>query len=82
MKAYIDNQDKIIELWFTNKENPDSIIPPRLNGIIDEYRRLKYRICLYHSGTEDLTHLTSELLVNNLKEIATKKANKVIEMER
>ena len=68
MKTYIDNEDKIIELWFANGENPDSIIPPMLAPIIDEYKKLKYRVCMFHSGSQDITPLTSALLISNLQE--------------
>ncbi|MDR0979336.1 MAG: hypothetical protein LBL91_05400 [Lachnospiraceae bacterium] len=70
MKTYIDNDDKIIELWFTYNENPNSIIPPTIDSIIDEYRKLKYKVCLYHSGTEEITPITSALLISNLQQLA------------
>jgi hypothetical protein len=70
LKTYIDNDDKIIELWFTYNENPNSIIPPTIDSIIDEYRKLKYKVCLYHSGTEEITPITSALLISNLQQLA------------
>ena len=74
MKTYIDNEDKMIELWFANGENPDSIIPNSISGVIDEYRKLKYQVCMFHSGTQEITPLTSALLISNLQELASKKS--------
>ena len=76
MKTYIDNEDKMIELWFANGEYPNSIIPPAISTVIDEYRKLKYRVCMFHSGTQDITPLTSALLISNLQELASKESTR------
>ena len=81
LKTYIDNEDKMIELWFANGENPDSIIPPAISGVIDEYRKLRYRVCMFHSGTQDITPLTSSLLISNLQELASKSNKQDYELQ-
>lgn len=70
MQIVVNDDAKVVELWFKNGENPDSAIPSDIAPMVADYREKKYLICLYQSGTGDLSKLTSQLLVHNHQQTA------------
>ena len=37
----------------------------QLNAIVDQYRGMRYRVAVFHSGKQDLLECTTGLLLNN-----------------
>lgn len=65
MKIDINDNSKIVALWFSNEENPKQNIPKDIEEEIEKYRNQKYRICMYQSGTDDIKKNLLNLLINN-----------------
>ena len=65
MQIDINEKDKIIALWFTNKENPQANLPKNIEEQIETYKKKKYRICMYQSGNDDIKINLLKLILNN-----------------
>lgn len=65
MKIDINEKDKIVALWFTNKENPEQNLPQNIENEIQNYRQKKYKICMYQSGNNDIKIDLLNLILNN-----------------
>ena len=61
MKIDVNKQSKVVALWFCNQENPQEDLPPNIEKEIEEYRKKKYRICMYQSGNDDMNFHASFL---------------------
>jgi hypothetical protein len=61
----INDNSKIVALWFSSEENPKQNIPKDIEEEIEKYRKQKYRICMYQSGTDDIKKNLLNLLINN-----------------
>ena len=44
MKIDINNDSKIVALWFNSKENPQQNMPHNIEQEIEKYKKLKYKI--------------------------------------
>lgn len=65
MKIDVNKQSKVVALWFCNQENPQEDLPPNIEKEIEEYRKKKYRICMYQSGNDDIKINLLNLILNN-----------------
>lgn len=65
MKIDINEKDKVVALWFSNKENPQKNLPLDIEKEIETYRQKKYKICIYQSGNDDIKTNFLNLILNN-----------------
>ncbi len=65
MKIDINENAKIVALWFTNQENPQENLPLDIEKEIEIYRQKKYKICMYQSGNDDIKINLLNLILNN-----------------
>ena len=65
MKIDINDNSKIVALWFNSKENPQQNMPHNIEQEIEKYKKLKYKICMYQSGTNDIKKDLLKLIINN-----------------
>lgn len=65
MQIDIDEKNKIVALWFTNKENLQVNLPKHIEQEIEIYRQKKYKICMYQSGEDDIKINLLNLILNN-----------------
>lgn len=65
MKLEVNEKLKIVALWFNNFENPTENLPINIEKEIEKYKNLKYRICMYQSGQEDIKKNLLNLIINN-----------------
>ena len=65
MQIDIDKKNKIVALWFTNKENLQANLPKHIEQEIEIYRQKKYKICMYQSGEDDIKINLLNLILNN-----------------
>ena len=65
------NEEKmIISVWLTRAESQDQELQRRLKAMYPKWKKEKYLVAVYHSGTEDLYRSTLDLLVYNKKRCA------------
>ena len=65
MQIDIDKKNKIVALWFTNKENLQANLPKHIEQEIEIYRQKKYKICMYQSGEDDIKINLLNIILNN-----------------
>lgn len=65
MKIDVNNNSKIVALWLDSKENPQQNIPYNIEQELEKYRKLKYKICMYQSGKNDIKKDLLNLIINN-----------------
>lgn len=65
MKININEKNKIVALWLNNQENLQTNLPENIEKIIEEYKKKKYRICIYQSGNDDVKTNFLQLILNN-----------------
>ncbi len=65
MQVNINDKDKILALWLTEKEDSVKSLPKDIEEKIEVYRQKKYRICMYCSGNEDIKTNLLNLILNN-----------------
>ncbi len=65
------NEEKmIISVWLTRAESQDQELQHRLKAMYPKWKKEKYLVAVYHSGTEDLFESTLALLAYNKKRCA------------
>lgn len=64
MKIKINDELKIVSLWLGNDEINEKNFE-EIDEKIDEYKKQKYKICLYQSGVEDIKKNVLDLIINN-----------------
>ena len=69
MKIDINENAKVVALWFGNQENVQEKLPTDIQRKIEDYKKNKYKICIYQSGNEDLKSNLLNLILNNVKNI-------------
>ena len=70
MEISIRAAQKIVEVWLTNSEKNDPAVAARLQPLYRAYRKQKYTVAVFQSGSADLLGCTRDLLRYNRKRIA------------
>ena len=70
MEIARNEEKKIISVWLTKAESKDEALQNRLKPMYAKWKKEKYLVAVYHSGTEDLYRSTLDLLAYNKKRCA------------
>ena len=65
MEINICDKDCIVEIWLASKEKTDKHLRSSLQPLFDEYKRRKYKVALFQSGSSNLAEQTTGLLLHN-----------------
>ena len=65
MEINVNENKKIVEVWLSNEEKNNNLIKEKLNELYNKYKKTKYIVAVYESGTADLFSGTKNLLVQN-----------------
>lgn len=65
MQREICSEEKIVYYWMTRAEKVNQDLQKSLQSEYVQWRTMKYRVCIFTSGTEDLLESTKELLLHN-----------------
>lgn len=66
MRINVNAAKKRAEIWLTHTEANDESVRTRLTEMYGLYRKMKYMVAVFISGTYDLLEQTSMLLRNNI----------------
>ena len=72
MEINVNENKKIVEVWLSNEEKNNSLIKEKLKELYDKYKKTKYIVAVYESGSADLLSGTKSLLSQN-RDIASVK---------
>jgi len=61
----VRDDDRIVEVWLTNREKANERLRMSLQPIFDEYKQKKYKVAVFRSGNGKLADYTSGLLLHN-----------------
>ena len=70
MEIERNEEKKIISVWLSKAESRDEDLQRRLKAMYPKWKKEKYLVAVYHSGTEDLYSSTLDLLAYNKKRCA------------
>ena len=70
MEVNVNKEQKLVEVWLTNKDQSDATVQCQLPPLFSKSKGLGYLIAVYHSGKGDLYRRTSDLLSYNRKRLA------------
>ena len=70
MDVTINHDKKLVTVWLSNAEKADPVISESLKHIYKKYNDMKYTVCVFKSGGNDLPDCTSALLKYNRKKLA------------
>ena len=59
-----------MEIWLTKNESRDEVLHAKLKRVFSEYKKKKYSVVVYQSGTRNLTNGIEMLLRINREKIA------------
>lgn len=65
MQREICSKEKIVYYWMTRTEKVDQDLQRSLQSEYAQWRTMKYKVCTFTSGTEDLLESTKKLLLYN-----------------
>ena len=65
MELNIRDDERIVEIWLTNREKTNEKLRDSLKPVYDKYREMKYKVAVFQSGSRDLTDSTAGLLLHN-----------------
>ena len=65
MEINVNENKKIVEVWLSNEEKNNRQIKESLEKIYSDYKKIKYLVVVYESGSADLFSGTKSLLVQN-----------------
>ena len=65
MEINVRDDDRIVEVWLTNREKTNERLRMSLQPLFDEYKDKKYKVALLQSGNGDLADYTAGLLLHN-----------------
>ena len=65
MEININENKKIVEVWLSNEEKNNDLIKDKLKEIYAMYKKTKYIVAVYESGSADLLSGTQSLLSQN-----------------
>lgn len=66
LKIDVNEENKVVALWFNNNENPQENLPINIEKQIEIYKQKKYKICMYQSGNDDIKVNFLNLILNNI----------------
>ncbi|MEM1484923.1 hypothetical protein V6615_08575 [Oscillospiraceae bacterium PP1C4] len=66
MEIYKDDNERVVEIWLRREEADDQVLRELLKPKIAAYKRQKYLVAIYESGTGDLKEGIKALLQHNL----------------
>lgn len=72
MEMYVNQQNKIVELWLTNDEQQDQVLMRSLHAQYQQYKEKKYKVAVFCSGSRELANVTEDLLLHNRTVVARK----------
>lgn len=78
MKIEIMEQQKQVCIWLTREESADEDLQKEMMQLLEPYREKRFFFTIYRSGTQDLTEMTSALLIYNIK----RSAERAVQMEK
>ena len=81
MEIYRDDQKKQIQIWLTKQESQDESLQSRLKSMYPKWKKEKYLVAVYRSGTKDLRSSTLDLLLHNKKVLAEQAAARLRETQ-
>ena len=70
MEMTVKDERKLVEIWLTNAEKSDTVLRAGLQGIYDTYKKKKYLVAVFESGSCDLYEQTRDLLLYNRQRLA------------
>ena len=76
MEINVKDDIKIVEVWLTQEEKRDAALREPLKPLYQDYKKKKYLVAVFESGSQNLWEETGALLCYNRKRIAQ------MEMER
>ena len=71
-------QQKQVCIWLTREESADEDLQKEMMQLLEPYREKRFFFTIYRSGTQDLTEMTSALLIYNIK----RSAERAVQMEK
>ena len=85
MEIERNEEKKIVSVWLTKAESRDENLQRRLKAMYPKWKKEKYLVAVYHSGTEDLNRSTLALMPYNRKrcdELAVKREKSQVQPRR
>ena len=76
LRIEITEQKKQVCIWLTREESADEAVQKEMMQLLEPYREKQYFFAIYRSGTQDLTEMTSALLIYNIKRSAEREVLK------
>jgi len=65
LKTRVNDEKKIVEIWLTNAEQEDEELRESLKPLYAKYKKEKYKVAVFLSGSRDLFTQTEALLLHN-----------------
>ena len=65
MEINVSESKKIVEVWLSNEEKNNNSIKEKLKEIYNQFKKTKYIVAVYESGSADLLSGTKSLLSQN-----------------
>ena len=65
MEINVNEDKKIVEIWLSNEEKNNNLIKEKLKELYAIYKKTKYIVAVYESGSADLLSGTKSLLSQN-----------------
>ena len=78
LRIEITEQKKQVCIWLTREESADEDVQKKMMQLLKPYREKQYFFAIYRSGTQDLTEMTSALLIYNIR----RSAEREVQMEK
>ena len=70
MEINVRGDKKIVEVWLTREEKRDAALREQLKPLYQKYKKKKYLVAVFESGSQNLWEETGALLCYNRKRIA------------
>ena len=77
MKIELMEQQKQVCIWLTRDESADEKLQKELMQLLEPYRKKRYFFTIYRSGRQDLTEMTSALLIYNIRRSAERSVQRL-----
>ena len=65
MRMNVYDDKKIVAVWLTKAEEQDALLQERLRQMYKDYTNKKYKIAVYHSGTDSFYECMRDLVLYN-----------------
>lgn len=76
MEIIRDEKKKQIQIWMTQQESQDKTLQSRLKPMYTQWKKQKYLVAVYRSGSKDLRESVLDLLLHNKKVLAEQAAER------